>query len=233
MGRICPTTLSADFSSPGRVGVRCRSARNRRRERSAAHYAGGRHVSGPVAGDGSTSLSTGRAAGDPARLERAQVPRVGARGLAGVEVFGTGAGLSGNTALHVTPLETDAARLATAEAHVTASGLGHRDLDTVVIAMELRTAGWQVRPPFMRGGQWWFTAPDGRRLSLSAIRELLRLQALLAQRCETCKEPMLHRLSPGRRRSGRVDRRYCSSACRQHAYRERKRDTVAIDRTEA
>lgn len=124
--------------------------------------------------------------------------------------------------LRIAHLETDEARLATLEARVTASGLLPRDLETAMIAAELHAAGWTVRPPFMRGGQWWFTSPEGKRLSLSAIRELLRLNALLVQRCERCGEPMPLAMQ-GRQREPRLGRRFCSSRCRQAAYRERKR----------
>lgn len=120
-------------------------------------------------------------------------------------------------------MDTDVARLSTAEARVTASGLGDRDFETAMIAAELHAAGWQVRPPPTHGGQWWFTSPDGkRRLSLTDIRRLLRSHALGEKRCEECDKRLPPALDVDRKRGPRIDRRYCSSACRQRAYRARR-----------
>jgi hypothetical protein len=116
-------------------------------------------------------------------------------------------------------LDTEKASLETLEARVTASGLGDRDIETAMIAASLHNEGWKVRAPWFRGGQWWFEK-DGRRLSLTAVKNLLRVAALNEATCEECKSPIRN---VGLRRGPRVDRRYCSNACKQKAYYKRKR----------
>jgi hypothetical protein len=60
---------------------------------------------------------------------------------------------------------------------------------------------------------------DDRRLSLTAVKSLLRVHALNEAICDSSESPIRN---VGIRRGPRVDRCYCSPACRQRAYRERK-----------
>jgi len=102
--------------------------------------------------------------------------------------------------------------------------LGPRDVEKALIAADLQAAGWSVRAPRFTGGQLWFTSPDGVRISFSAFLELVRLHAILSQRCKWCEDSM-QPLPADSQRGPRVDRRYCSAKCRQAAYRARLRSS--------
>lgn len=91
-----------------------------------------------------------------------------------------------------------------------------------MLVAELDGRGWKIQPPVYRGARWRFTTPDGARVSLSALLELGRVDVVLSATCNDCEKEIP--LSAWRRqeRGPRIDRRYCSNACRQRAYRERR-----------
>lgn len=92
-----------------------------------------------------------------------------------------------------------------------------------LLAAELRLHGGDVRPPLIAGGHTRVTLPDGTVLSLAAFMEWTRWHVLSVARCAICGEPTAIPPRRGPRLRGpRLDRRYCSNACRQRAYRQRK-----------
>jgi hypothetical protein len=94
-----------------------------------------------------------------------------------------------------------------------------------LLAADLEKLGYRVRPPHYRGGRLGIFLPDGRRVSLARILRLSRLERLADATCSACGQAIRVRrpwrtLGVGSRGS-RVDRHYCSNACRQRAYRRR------------
>lgn len=106
------------------------------------------------------------------------------------------------------------------------------------LAAELAEHGHRLIPPMSRGGHTKIVLADGRELSLTELMDRTRSHMLADAHCAHCGNPLpvtLHaaadevergrRLDRGedRRRGTRIDRRYCSNACRQRAYRERRK----------
>lgn len=97
------------------------------------------------------------------------------------------------------------------------------DIEKAMIAFELHQAGWKVHWPLFAGGHLWFEKED-KSLSYAAVKALLRYEMLIDRDCEQCGDPILTGES-GAQRGTRTDRRFCSNACRQRAYRERRKQT--------
>lgn len=98
---------------------------------------------------------------------------------------------------------------------------GYVDPMLALLDVDLGDRG-AVLPPLFPGGHTKIVMEDGLELSLSAFLEVVRWNRLALAQCFTCNTPLgLSGLRQGRRRGPRVDRRYCSNACRQKAYRER------------
>jgi hypothetical protein len=91
-----------------------------------------------------------------------------------------------------------------------------------LLAVDLDRVGCKLIPPLMRGGHTRVVLADGPAMSLAAFLALLRWQALAQARCAGCGQPTALPPAEGRRQRGpRLDRRYCSNACPQRAYRQR------------
>lgn len=87
-----------------------------------------------------------------------------------------------------------------------------------LLVMTLRDAGYLVWPKRWRGAHTHLELPDGTHLSLSTFLALQRYACLRDHKCGTCNARLPRRSGA---RGPRVDRRYCSNACRQAAYRRR------------
>lgn len=98
----------------------------------------------------------------------------------------------------------------------------------IPLAESLKAQGHRLIPPMTRGGHTKIVFATGEELSLSAYAELLRVTGLVAARCEACGGEILQTAERGTQRGPRVDRRYCSNACRQRAYRERRDRSASV-----
>lgn len=81
--------------------------------------------------------------------------------------------------------------------------------------------GWETLPLPYRGARIRFRTPSGHVVSYGVAADFARDAALAAWRCSVCGGA--DRPEDNRQRELRLDARYCSDACRQKAYRERRR----------
>jgi hypothetical protein len=103
-------------------------------------------------------------------------------------------------------------------------GIGLAWLPTFELAQEVAEGGGRLIPRMWPGGHTRIVFADGQEISLHAYMVVYRLLALEQARCAECTNPLA--VTPdadGRERGTRLDRCYCSNACRQRAYRRRKR----------
>lgn len=128
-------------------------------------------------------------------------------------------------------MSLDSARAASAErrraAH-SAPNQAERDRrsPSAVFAAEAAAYGYTVLALVCRGQRVKVRCPDGALVGTTAARRLVR-EMKLHSICAACGGAID---ATGSRRRRRVDGRFCSSACRQRAYRERRLGMVDVSR---
>lgn len=111
------------------------------------------------------------------------------------------------------------------EGRVSRSGF---DPMKALLAAQMKAAGWEIirAPLFSPSGHLIFRSPEGRTISFSELMEEARWQMLSVAQCASCNASLgrlvMEQDYSGRTRGPRLDRAYCSNACRQKAYRSRK-----------
>ena len=96
-----------------------------------------------------------------------------------------------------------------------------------LLQMTLEPYGLRVQPPLLPGGHAYVVFRDGTRCSVTRWEAYVRAHALNSWRCAGCGTQAVS--CNGRARGQRVDRRWCSAACRQRAYRRRQRQPDNAD----
>lgn len=74
----------------------------------------------------------------------------------------------------------------------------------------------------LSGTRVYFVDRDGAKWSVARVNALARVINVKYGRCAACGERIPLDAYRRRQRGARSDRRYCSNACRQRAYRQRK-----------
>jgi hypothetical protein len=97
-----------------------------------------------------------------------------------------------------------------------------------LFAVDMAKRGHNVFPALYPGGHTCIVLADGRRMSLAEFCARARATIWESATCSRCGR-WLGLAKLGRRY--RVDTRYCSSACRQAAYRVRRRLSAGLDTT--
>jgi hypothetical protein len=108
--------------------------------------------------------------------------------------------------------------------------VGFAWINTAELAEELAEDGHRLIPAMTPGGHTRIVFSDGSEMSLSAFRVIARWLRLYEGQCARpgCTNPLDVTVeADNRERGARLDREFCSNACRQRAYRRRKREEAA------
>jgi hypothetical protein len=83
--------------------------------------------------------------------------------------------------------------------------------------------GWFELKLKRDGARVWFVDQHGNKYSVARVKRVAR-RVLITKlaRCQCCGEPIPLDAYQRHQRGARDDRRYCSNACRQKAYRKRE-----------
>lgn len=112
--------------------------------------------------------------------------------------------------------------LATLEDRIRAAlAVSKINIATALLCAQLHSEGCAIKQSFF-SNRVKITLPDGEVISPKTAWRRLRVNRLVEARCKGCTDPIPTAAYARVYRGGRIDRDYCSNACRQKAYRSRK-----------
>jgi hypothetical protein len=136
------------------------------------------------------------------------------------------------TALAVTSAESLESLEGSINRAIAASGMEPgKFIRLALLAGELAEPGIELRPSRWNPerGHTRVIFADGSRIAFKSFLRYIRVPTLKAATCEKCGEPFPAESHALNERNRRADRKFCSNACRQAAYRRRQAAAARLE----